>query len=184
MSHPVISEIAIAVRVMVGLVFLTAAVGKMRHWTVFCGVVANYRLLPRRLELPVAYGLPPLEALLGSALLLGMATVWAASGAASMLLIFAVAMGINLRRGRRQIDCGCFQGELKQPLSWTLVIRNTVLSLLLAITVATSGESAGLFEVVNGALAGSVLFLILQSLSLLWSIVPAWQVRGTAGASS
>jgi len=175
-------EFSIAVRVLVGLVFLTAGIGKMRHWGVFRGVVANYRLLPQFLEIPVAYALPPVEAVLGAALLLGRATSWAAPGAASLLLIFAIAMGINLRRGRRQIDCGCFQGALKQPLSWKLVVRNAALACLLAAAFVPGGGSPDLFTLFNGALAGGVTFLILQSLSILWSIVPAWQVRGTAGA--
>lgn len=169
-------------RVLAGLMFLTAAIGKMRHWSVFRGVVANYRLLPSHAEAAVAYGLPPAEALLGTALLLGTAPRWTAACAASLLLVFAMAMGINLRRGRRLVDCGCFQSTLKQPLSWKLVARNAVLACLLAATAASSGELPGLFLIFNGALAGGVLFLILQSLSILWSIVPAWHVRGAAGA--
>src|SRR6202035_1483448 len=98
---------------------------------------------------------------------------WAEAAAAVLLGAFAVAMGINLLRGRRQIDCGCFQGALKQPLRWTLVGRNALLVLLLvAADAAPSGRPGG-WVVVNGILAGGALFVVLQSLNALWAIVPA-----------
>jgi uncharacterized membrane protein YphA (DoxX/SURF4 family) len=174
-SSPAMPEVAVAVRTLVALIFLTAAYGKLRHWAVFQGVVANYRLLPEVLVAPVAYLLPPAEAVLGAALLLGAGSPWPEAAAASLLLLFAAAMGINIGRGRRHIDCGCFQSALKQSLSWKLVIRNVVLSLLLGVAALSAGLPRDLFLLVNGLLAGAVLFVILQSLTLLWSIVPAWR---------
>jgi hypothetical protein len=168
-------EVALAVRTLVALIFLTAAYGKLRHWQVFQGVIANYRLLPEVLVAPVAYLLPPAEAFLGTALLLSLGSPWPEAAAASLLLLFALAMGINIGRGRRHIDCGCFQSALKQSLSWKLVIRNVVLSLLLGVVAFDGGLPDGLFMLVNGWLVGGVLFVILQSLILLWSIVPAWR---------
>jgi methylamine utilization protein MauE len=159
------SDAVVAIRTLVALVFLTAAVGKMRNWPIFQGVVANYRLLPQFLVGPVAYALPPVEALIGTALPTGGLAPWAEAAAASLLGVFAVAMGINLLRGRRHIDCGCFQGTLRQPLSWILVSRNVLLALLLVATGAAS--------VLNGLFAGAALFVILQSLNALWAIIPA-----------
>jgi uncharacterized membrane protein YphA (DoxX/SURF4 family) len=168
-------EVTIAIRTLVALVYLAAAFGKMRHWTAFQGVISNYRLLPGFLAAPVAYALPPVEALLGAALLLGLAFPWPEAGAAALLLLFAVAMGINIRRGRRHIDCGCFQSALKQTLSWTLVVRNVVMALLLGLAMLSAGGSADLWVTLDGLLVGGVLFVILQSLTILWGIVPAWR---------
>jgi uncharacterized membrane protein YphA (DoxX/SURF4 family) len=181
-ASPAMTEIAVAIRVLVALVFLTAAYGKVRHWTVLQGVVANYRLLPAVLAAPVAYLLPPVEAMLGAALLLGLGSPWPESGAAVLLLLFAAGMGINLARGRRYIDCGCFQSALKQTLTWKLVMRNIVLALLSGATLLMSGAPSDMFVLVNGCLVGGVLFLILQSLTILWSIVPAWR-RSPANAA-
>jgi hypothetical protein len=147
----------------------------MRHWAVFQGVFAYYRLLPEVLVAPVAYLLPPVETLLGTALLLGVGSPWPEAAAAALLVLFAAAMGINIRRGRRHIDCGCFQSALKQSLSWKLVVRNFVLSLLLGVAALAGGLPDDLFTLVNGVLVGGVLFIILQSLTLLWSIIPAWR---------
>jgi uncharacterized membrane protein YphA (DoxX/SURF4 family) len=177
------AEVALAVRTLVSLVFLTAAYGKLRHWVVFQGVVANYRLLPDLLVAPVAWVLPPVEALLGAALLVDLATPWPELGAISLLLLFAVAMGINVARGRRDIDCGCFQSALKQTLNWSLVLRNLVLALLTGIVLMAQGTLADPFMAVNGWMVGAVLFIILQSLNILWSIVPAWRRPRAAEAA-
>ena len=43
-----------------------------------------------------------------------------------------------------------------------------------------------MLTLINGYLAGAILFVILQALGILWSISPAWRrtSRGTAGAVS
>ncbi len=101
-------------------IFVTAAVGKLRHLTVFEGVLANYRLLPRWAIAPVHVLLPLAELAIG----VGVIAVpqLAAPAAALLLLVFAAAMAVNLRRGRSDIDCGCHQSVLRQRLSWTLVV--------------------------------------------------------------
>jgi len=104
----------------------------------FQGVVANYRLLPDAMVAPAAHLIPPVELLLGATLLLGLAFPGPELGAAALLLLFALAMGINLRRGRRHIDCGCFQSALKQTLSWTLVMRNVVLASLVGVALSSN----------------------------------------------
>jgi uncharacterized membrane protein YphA (DoxX/SURF4 family) len=185
-AHPAIAPFALAIRILVSLVFLTAAYGKLRHGMPFQGVVANYRLLPDAMVAPAAYLIPPVELLLGATLLLGLAFPWPELGAAALLLLFALAMGINLRRGRRHIDCGCFQSALKQTLSWTLVMRNVVLALLMGVTLLSNDAPRDLLALMNGYLAGAVLFIILQALGILWSISPAWRraARSSAGAAS
>jgi uncharacterized membrane protein YphA (DoxX/SURF4 family) len=169
-------ELAIAVRSMIALVFLAAALGKLRHRSEFEGVLANYRLLPALLVAPAALALPPFELAVGALLLLGMAQPWPEAGAAALLLLFAAAMVVNLRRGRRHIDCGCFQSALKQTLSWRLVLRNLVLAAVVAASLAAEPQPLPLWAALEGVAAGAVLFLLLQSLNLLWSVTPGWRL--------
>jgi len=185
-AHPAIAPFALAIRTLVSLVFLLAAYGKLRHWVPFQGIVANYRLLPDALVVPAAYLIPPAELLLGATLLFGLAFPWPELGAVALLLLFALAMGINLGRGRRHIDCGCFQSALKQTLSWTLVMRNVVLASLAGVALLSNDVPDDLLTLMNGYLAGVLLFIILQALGILWGISPAWRrtARGTAGAVS
>jgi hypothetical protein len=170
------NEIALAIRVLVALLFLTAAVGKFRHRLVFQGVVANYRLLPESLVPAFALLLPPVELAVAAALLF-VPSFWPAVGAASLLILFAVAMAINIRRGRRHIDCGCFQSALKQTLSWILVARNAGLAVLLAVPVMVPEGALSELGAAEALLTGTVLFVLLQSMNILWSVVPAWRQR-------
>jgi hypothetical protein len=165
--HP---DAIIAIRGAVGLIFASAAIGKMRHWAEFHGVVANYRLLPQVFIRPVTYALPPAEALLGAALLCGLELPWTPAAAAALLMVFAGAMAVNLLRGRRHIDCGCFQGTLKQELRWALVVRNGAIALLLGAAIAEPSGAPDLWTAVNGLLAGVALFVIVQCMNTLWAI--------------
>ena len=177
------NEIALAIRVLVALVFLTAALGKARHRLEFQGVVANYRLLPQSAVTAFALVLPPVEAAVAAGLLFA-PSPWPAAIAAALLILFAVAMAINIQRGRRQIDCGCFQTSLRQTLSWILVARNGGLALLLAAPATVRVGALSVAGAAEALLTGTVLFILLQSMNVLWSVVPAWRQRRavTAGA--
>jgi Methylamine utilisation protein MauE len=116
-----------AARLALAAVFALAAITKLRALDEFVGVVHNYRVLPEILVRPVAYGLPPLEAAIALGLLIAPARTPAAIGAAALLVVFSLAMAVNLVRGRVEIDCGCFASALKQRIGWSLVARNLVL---------------------------------------------------------
>jgi len=168
------TEIALAVRVLVALVFLTAALGKARHRHALEGVLANYRLLPEAAVPTLALALPGIEAAVAAALLFT-PSPWPEACAACLLAIFAAAMAVNLRRGRRHIDCGCFQSTFKQTLSWTLVTRNAGLALLLAVPATVPEDALTASGAAEALLTGVVLFVLLQSMNVLWSVVPAWR---------
>src|SRR5712671_7879579 len=125
------NEIALAIRVLVTLVFLSAAFGKARHRLAFQGVVVNYRLMPEVAAPAFALLLPLVEAAVAAGMWFA-PRPWPEVGGAGLLILFAAAMSINIGRGRRHIDCGCFQSAFKQTLSWTLVARNVGLAVLLA----------------------------------------------------
>jgi hypothetical protein len=159
-----------AIRVAAALIFFAAAVGKMRSWRTFEGVVANYRLLPDSLARAVAWLLPPGELLLAVALLFGLPGSELAASA--LLSVFGAAMAINLLRGRTHIDCGCFDSTLKQPLRWTLVLRNAVLVLLL-VAAARSRQTAGAWDFATlllGVLGGAAFFIVVQCANVLTTL--------------
>jgi uncharacterized membrane protein YphA (DoxX/SURF4 family) len=163
-------EFVMAVRIATALIFLTAAVGKMRRWSTFEGVVANYRLLPDPLNRVAAWLLPPGELLLALALVIGLP--YAESVAGGLLCVFAMAMAINLVRGRAYIDCGCFDASLRQPLRWSLVARNALLVSLLIIA-AQSRDAAQAWDLVTltmGVLAGAAFFVVVQCANMLTAL--------------
>lgn len=146
----------------VGLVFLQAALAKLQHRDLLPGVIANYRLLPAALVNPAALLLPVAELAIAIGLLLG-AHWLAATSAMTLLLVFAAAMGINILRGRRQIDCGCGRSQLRQPLSWLLVGRNVALALLLIPRLLpVAGPAATTADLAVAMAGGLAVFVIVQ----------------------
>ncbi len=176
------APLLLAVRIGIACIFLTAAVGKLRHLTVFEGVLANYRLLPRWAVAPLHVLLPLAEIAVAVSLLI--VPQVAAPSAALLLLVFAAAMAVNLRRGRRDIDCGCHQSALRQRLSWTLVWRNTVL-VLLALAAALPAAQPSTSAWLTGAGAGVCLFALYSTMNSLWALgsVSRHRIR-IAGVSS
>lgn len=119
----------------VAVIFANALVHKLRHPGWFRQQLADYGLLPASLVKPVARLLPWLEALIALALLIPVSRSAAAISAALLLALYAAAIGINLWRGRRDIDCGCSGPGQAQPLRPQLLGRNALL-ITLAVLAA------------------------------------------------
>jgi uncharacterized membrane protein YphA (DoxX/SURF4 family) len=160
---------AYAVNVAMGLVFLSAGARKLMHWHEFRGVVAAYRVLPEISTAAVAAVVVALELLLGSAAILGRGMPLAGLGMAAMLVVFAFAMAINLRRGRTAIDCGCFQTTLRQQLEWRLVTRNIVCSaIVLLASLAPDVPNSTHWLVALPA--GAAFFSLYLALNGVWAL--------------
>jgi uncharacterized membrane protein YphA (DoxX/SURF4 family) len=112
---------------LLALVFAGAAVPKLQNADEFHGVVRNFRLLPEAVDGAFAAALPWVELGIAASLILGVGIPASGALAGLLLFVFAFAIAINIFRGRTEIDCGCFRQGMRQPLSWTLVLRNTVL---------------------------------------------------------
>jgi hypothetical protein len=156
---------------LLGFVLLSAGVAKAIHWETLPAVVRAYGLLPEALVMPLAFSLPTVELLVGGALLAHAMHPWAAVAAAALFAIFALAMGLALHAGRRNIDCGCFQGGLRQTLDGRLVYRNLAfVAGALYCAFAPSGAEAAHVLVLLPALA---LFVMQFALSSLWALEPS-----------
>jgi hypothetical protein len=163
-------SIAISGRLLGSLVFAAAVSGKIRHRHELAGVVANYRLLPGRLAAPAAWMIVILETLVVLSLATGLGLAAGAALGIGLLAGFALAMAVNLARGRREIDCGCFQSGLRQRLSALLVARNLLLAILLTplLTAATAGAAA--LQWVDGLGAGLAAYALYLALGEIVSL--------------
>jgi len=162
--------IALAGRLLGTLVFATAIAGKIKHRHELAGVVANYRLVPAGLAAPVAWMTVGLECLVALSLATGVRLAAGAGLAIALLVGFALAMGINLARGRREIDCGCFQSGLRQRLSAALVVRNLLLAALLTPLLAAAAGRVTTLQWVDGLGAGLAAYTLYQVLGELISL--------------
>ncbi|HZX17815.1 MAG TPA: MauE/DoxX family redox-associated membrane protein [Pseudomonas sp.] len=151
----------IAAALAVAVILASAATHKLRAPARFANQLEAYQLLPQALVSPIARLLPLLEAGLAFALLVPAARHFAALGAAALLASYALAIGINLWRGRRDIDCGCAGPQQEQPIRPLLLARNTVLvSLALVASLAPLSRNLGLFDAFVVIAASAVALLI------------------------
>ena len=114
------------------LLFLVAAVHKLRDLQRFREVFAAYRLLPLAGGRRLAPAVPALELAVAVGLLfenLRMMALW--TGVAP-LLAYATGIEVNLLRGRRDLDCGCGGPDQRRPIAAWMVWRNIGIAIFLA----------------------------------------------------
>ena len=120
--------IDLTVRLALALLLVVAALHKLRDVRAFQATFADYRVLPDALSAAAAR-VVPLAELLEAALLVAPSTCAAGKvSAAGLLLVYAAAVGVNLLRGRRHIDCGCAGPHARRPIGGGLVVRNALLA--------------------------------------------------------
>lgn len=144
--------VQLALRSGAALLFLSAAVHKLRDLAGFRAALAGYRLLPRRALAPAAAGLAVAEIAVGAACLVPALAAAACLAGAGLLALYAGAIAFNLARGRRAIDCGCGGPGGRRPLGAGLAFRNAALVALLLVAAlpATARPFVGL-DAVTGA---------------------------------
>lgn len=104
LRHP---RLALAARLVLGLVFIAAAWPKIADPPGFAKAIWAYGLFPAWSLHPLALVLPWLELFCGLALCLGFWLRAAAIWVGALLLSFCLALAINLAR-QHPVDCGCF----------------------------------------------------------------------------
>jgi uncharacterized membrane protein YphA (DoxX/SURF4 family) len=138
------------VRLVLGALLLIAGATKLTDRQAFYTAVSEYDILPASVARPFALLMPWLETGLGALLLLGLATVPAAALAVPLFGSFALAIGINMLRGRH-FDCHCFGSTHSDEIGWTALLR----SLLLALSALFVAAGASRFGALDGALFGA-----------------------------
>lgn len=112
------------------VILASAASHKLRkpHW--FRRQIDEYRLAPPLLTPAIALVLPAAELLAAIGLLWETSRPYAATLALALVAAYALAIGINLLRGRHDMDCGCSGPAMRQPLHPILLLRNGFLGVL------------------------------------------------------
>lgn len=117
------------------VLFGSAGVMKFRHQAAFRDVLMGYRLLPASILFVTSLFVPLLEIGIACGLLVAPLRSQSALAGAVVLLVYAGAIGLNVKRGNVSLDCGCHMGSGAQQVSWGLVWRNLCLAALSSILI-------------------------------------------------
>ena len=141
---PVVSSVALAAT---SIITLTLALPKVLRQDQQRQAVAGFQLLPHALVAPFALVLPLAEIAATLATLVPATRSIGAAALAALFVLFALALGINVARGRTDIDCGC--NGFRQPdaavprsIGWAHVARTLLLAVLAALVCVPQSARA------------------------------------------
>jgi len=168
--------VADVIAVALALLFAKAAFDKFADLARFRGILDAYELLPSALVSFATPVVPVIETLVAAALLLGCLdeTAKPVAGliAAGLLGTYGTAIGINILRGRKSLDCGCTPAGEQRTIGAWMVARNGLLAMLaLASTLPGNPRELGLIDaplLVGGIIACVALY---STLDHLWGKV-------------
>lgn len=145
--------VSTALALSLAALFAASAAHKVGDFRRFVGVVRNYSIMPVWMA-PTAAGIVvSMEFALAAGFLAPAFRGLAGSGAAFLLAAYTGAIGLNLLRGRSDIDCGCSFGGSGERLTPALIARNFGLAIFALIAAAPTGaRGLGLIDIASVAL--------------------------------
>ena len=136
MSVVVDPAIVLLARTSLSLLFGVAAAHKLLHPRELLAALDAYDLASRRFNTAIARLLPLLEFAVAIGTWILPTRVYASLLAAALLTIYAAAIGINLARGRHDLDCGCTAFGRRSPIAGWMLARNAILTVLAVLAAA------------------------------------------------
>ncbi len=127
------NTLTIIVRIVIGLLFVYSSIFKIIDPSSFVDSIAQYRILSDNLLPYAAIAIPYIELFAGICLLLGFNIRPAATAGIVLMLVFIIAIIINMAQGRT-FDCGCFELSnlgISETIGWGLLLRDAVITVLL-----------------------------------------------------
>ena len=116
-------------QLIIGLVFIAAALPKIGDPQSFSLAVHNFRLLPLFMENLVALSLPWIELVAGLAMVFGVRARAGGLLTSAMMIAFTVAVAIAMARGL-DVECGCFGTSDGTRVGAQKLLENTGLTVL------------------------------------------------------
>lgn len=148
------ATIALTLRAAFALLFAVAVAHKLRHAAEFERTIGGYLrgvgLATSAAGKPLLVVVIALEAFVVVACLTPSMAVVGGLAAGGTLLLYAVAIGVNLLRGNTRIDCGCGWGPSRTTIRPALVVRNVLLAILaLAFALPTDVREFAVIDVIS-----------------------------------
>jgi len=123
LSHP---ALLLACRLVLGIVFVVAAIPKIANAESFATAIEAYELLPLAVVNVAAIVIPWIELISGLFLISGVYLRPSSLLLGSLLSVFVVAISAAVLRGLN-INCGCFGGGGGATVGWNKVLEDLAL---------------------------------------------------------
>jgi uncharacterized membrane protein YphA (DoxX/SURF4 family) len=117
-------HLALVLRLYIGGLFIYASMYKINYPGEFAEAIASYQIVPYWAVNVSAVVLPWVELISGILLVVGIRARSAAVIIGLLMIMFAIAMFINLVRDV-PTSCGCFQG-VGEKISWWTLVRDII----------------------------------------------------------
>ena len=127
-------------RFILGGIFIYASFHKIFNPVQFAQIIENYQLFPQFSIHLIAIILPWIELIAGLFLVTGHMEKGSAMILSSLLVMFIIAIGINIIRGL-DFDCGCFTSSGKGDAPISLLIRDFFILIPGTVILLFSRES-------------------------------------------
>ena len=128
--------IGILIVASVALLFASAAVHKLRDLRRFDEIFTAYGLIPAITGVRISWAVPLLEMSVAAGLAVKASRPYAGALGIVMLTGYAAAIAVNLRRGHRDLACGCGGPDERRTIAAWMVWRNGLLALVAAAIFA------------------------------------------------
>jgi hypothetical protein len=176
-SSAIASDIGLAARFSLGLVFLSAGTSKLLNLQAFWVVLIDYDLVALRVRRFLVVALPLCEIAVGVSWLLPIGTTMInLSSTLALLAVFCAAMFVNATKGRR-INCGCSGILASDTIGWHSIARNIVLAIIAILSafipVATISWPSSVISL-HSLLIIAVMAYVIWCVSLIGATVSWW----------
>jgi Methylamine utilisation protein MauE len=167
----------------IALLFASAGARKLQDLARFTEIFAAYRVIPVAVARRLAWLIPCLELSVAITLLWEPSRRMAVISAIAVLVAYASGLGLNLLRGRRDLECGCGAARDRRAIAAWMIWRNLILAA--ALGIATLPWSPRPFNptdfltVMGGLIVGAALYAAVDR--LLGDVAPkAMSLRSTS----
>ncbi|WP_010490980.1 MauE/DoxX family redox-associated membrane protein [Paenibacillus elgii] len=148
--------LSVIFRILLAILFISSSVSSLRHWQAHLGIIKDYKILPVSLIRWFAILEHTIKWLVGIFLLFGMHSSLAALTGSGLLLMYSIAITINLLRDRRELSCGCGGLAGNHLLSWKLIVRNLFLIGMCLWVNQIAVPYGSLLSVIDGEIASRI----------------------------
>ncbi|MNC26929.1 Methylamine utilization protein MauE [compost metagenome] len=143
-------SLALGFRLLVAVMFLTSFLEKIRNYNLHLFILKDYKIIPHKLVNLFGALDVIAQILIALSFILG---VWIYAGyvtSSILLFTYAIAISINLLRGRNNISCGCGGLVGNHQISWWLVFRNLLIVSMLILLCYLPNELGNSYYIFVG----------------------------------